>query len=1020
METTALPTGTVTFLLTDVEGSTALWEAAPEAMRAALARHDRLFESSVYAHGGTPIRPRGEGDSRFAVFASAPDAVAAALAIQRAFAAEPWPTLRPVKVRIGLHTGEAELRDGDYYGAAVNRCARLRGIGHGGQVLLTEAAATLARDRLPGDAGLLDLGTHRLKDLTRPERVFQLMAEDGPCDFPPLRALDSRPHNLPVVRSALLGRERELGQAGALLLRDDVGLLTLTGPGGTGKTRLSLQVAADSIERFADGVFFVSLAPIADPALVPSTIAQVLGVREMGGQSVLEGLKEYLREKQLLLVLDNFEQILEAATIVAELLAAGAGLKVLATSRAALEVREEHELPVPPLALPDPRRTPDPADLAGYPAVALFVERASATRPDFALSEENAAAVAEICARLDGLPLAIELAAARCRLLSPAAVLARLERRLSLLTAGPRDLPERQRTLRDTIAWSYDLLDVAEQRLFRRMGVFVGGCTLEAIEPVCDPDGELGIDLFDGVASLASKSLLRQDDVDGEPRFWMLETIREYALERLEERGETEEMRRRHAEHFVALAEESERGLEGREQSTWLARLDREHDNLRAALAWDAPMMSDRELRGRLAAALVYFWFMRGHYTEGRARLRQILRETDDLSMLTHAKAIYGAGFLARWQSEFRVADRLLDEALALYRVLGDPRGIGTTLLTLAFRAVHRGAFDRAVPMLEESLAISRAAGIQYNIARSLNNLGFCALSQGDLDQAKTCLDESLAISRAMGDETSASVRLSHLGEVHRAQRSFTRAAACLEESLELARRHDFPDEIARTSQRLGRLAYDLGNCHRARVHLHEGLSLSTKIGNRLQIVELLEVFAAVIARWGQPASAARLLGASEQIRQILEVPVPPYLRAGYERQVAELRDLLGEEQFGTVWADGRAMPIAEAVDYALSIQIEAPEIESTAPSASVSDVTPIAAQRARPSPLSGREAEVAALVARGLTNRQIAAELVIAERTAGSHVAHILDKLGFTTRAQIAAWAVERGLAGPDRRSPR
>ena len=407
-----LPSGTVTFLLTDVEGSTALWEQAPEAMRAALARHDELFEASVHAHGGAHIRPRGEGDSRFAVFASAPDAVAACIAMQRAFAAEAWPTPRPIKVRIGLHTGEAELRDGDYYGSAVNRCARLRGIGHGGQSLLSGSTTALVTGRLPDGAILTDLGEHQLKDLTQPERVTQVTVPDLPSEFPPLISLNARLHNLSIQPTALLGRDAAVAEVRALV---DTGarLVTLTGPGGTGKTRLGLRVAADLAERFDHGAFLVELAPITDPVLVPSTIAQVVGVRDLSGRPVLDALREYLRSRSLLLVLDNFEQILAAAPVVAELLASCPNLCVLVTSREPLHLRVEHEYAVPPLATPDPAHLPAPERLSEYAAVALFVERAAAVRADFAVSGENARAISEICARLDGLPLAIELGLVR-------------------------------------------------------------------------------------------------------------------------------------------------------------------------------------------------------------------------------------------------------------------------------------------------------------------------------------------------------------------------------------------------------------------------------------------------------------------------------------------------------------------------------------------------------------------------------------------------------------------------------
>jgi len=556
-----LPGGTVTFLFTDIEGSTTRWEQQSEAMRVALTRHDTLLRAAIHAHGGTVFKTMG--DSFHAVFRAAADAVAAAVDAQRRLQAESWEEIGGLRVRMALHTGAAELRDGDYYGTTLNRVARLTSIGHGGQILLSEATAALARDDLAAGVSLLDLGQHRLKDLTRPEHVSQVVPDGLPAAFPPLLSLDVRPHNLPTHPTALLGRERDVAWVRARLLRDDVRLLTLTGPGGTGKTRLSLQVAAEMIDQFADGVFFVALAPISDPGQVAATIAQTLGVREVPGRPVVESAQAYLSGKQMLLLLDNFEQILEAAPVVSDLLTAAPGLKILVTSRAALQLRGEHEEAVSPLALPDRRQAPEPAALSQYSAVALFIERARAIKADFAVTNENAPAVAEICHRLDGLPLAIELAAARTRLLTPQAVLARLERRLPILTGGARDLPARQQTLRNAIAWSYDLLSRQEQMLYRRLAIFAGGCTLEAAEAICDADGTLGLDpsagsgqaVLDGMSSLAAQSLLRQaDGPDGEPRYGMLETIREFGLEQLRASGEYDVVARAHADYYLTLA----------------------------------------------------------------------------------------------------------------------------------------------------------------------------------------------------------------------------------------------------------------------------------------------------------------------------------------------------------------------------------------------------------------------------------------------------------------------------------
>jgi predicted ATPase/class 3 adenylate cyclase len=585
----SMPIGTITFLFTDVEGSTGLWERVPDAANRALMRHDALIETCVTNHKGFVVRPRGEGDGRFAVFDQATDAVAGAAAIMRALAAERWPTPTPLRVRMALHTGQADLRAGDYYGSAVNRCARLRSIAHGGQALLSGTTFDLVRDALPPSLQLRDLGEHRLKDLSRPERVYQLVVPELPDEFSPLNSLNERRTNLPVQPTSLVGRDYEV-KAAAAFLRGETRLLTLTGPGGVGKTRLALQTGAELLDDFADGVYVVTLSAVTDPALVPATIAQTLRVAESDAQPPLETLKRWLKDRQILLILDNFEQILEAAPQIAELLMAAPRLKVLVTSRAVLHIYGEQELLVPPLALPDRRRNASVESLARNESVALFVTRAAALRAGFQLTADNAPAIVKICHRLEGLPLAIELAAARSKLFAPKELLAQLSNsRLKLLSGGAQNLPPRQQALRNAIAWSYNLLDPAERKLFMRLGVFAGGATLEAAEAVAAEmkiehdswsGGASDIEILDGLASLVDKSLLRQDEgVDGESRFVMLETIREYALEQLQAGGEANVLRQRHAGYFLLLAEQAEPELTGQLQEVWFNRLESEHDN---------------------------------------------------------------------------------------------------------------------------------------------------------------------------------------------------------------------------------------------------------------------------------------------------------------------------------------------------------------------------------------------------------------------------------------------------------
>ena len=614
------PSGTVTFLLTDIEGSTLLLERLGPAWGATLDAHHELLRSAIEGAGGQQVN--ASGDAVFAVFARPPDAVAAAAAAQRALAAAEWTKGVRLRVRMGLHTGEAERAGQDYAGLDVHRAARISAAAHGGQVLLSSATHALTERALPEGVRLRDLGEHRLKDLSRPERLHQLCIDGLPAEFPPPRTLDAWRDALPKQPTTFIGRERELAEARALL--EGSRALTLTGPGGTGKTRLALQVAAESCEAYRDRAVFVALATLEDPSLVASTIAAAIGVQEEAGRPILTSLTERLAGMEVLLVLDNYEQLLVAAPLVGELVAAGPGVRVLVTSRAPLRVAGEREYEVRPLALPNMSGAATPEELAESEAVALFVERARAIEPGFALGPENAAAVAAICAALDGLPLAIELAAARVRLLPPQAILERLGTSLPLLTGGPRDRPERQRTLRGAIQWSHDLLDPDGQTMFRWLAAFAGGWTFEAAEAICSPAGAAVLDTLETLDALVQHSLARRDDGTPEPRFRMLQTIREFGLERLAESGEESEIHERHAQFFLALAEEAAGELTGPGQAVWLDRLACDHDNLRAALRWSVD--ADRAETGLLIAAAIWrFWQLRDHLAEGEGWLTELL-----------------------------------------------------------------------------------------------------------------------------------------------------------------------------------------------------------------------------------------------------------------------------------------------------------------------------------------------------------------------------------------------------------
>ena len=773
-------------------------------------------------------------------------------------------------------------------------------------------------------------------------------------------------HNLPAPRTSFVGRDREIVEVKRALSMTR--LLTLMGAGGSGKTRLALEVATDCVGAYSYGVWLAELAGLSQGKLVPQAVAAALGVKERPGQPLPVTLGEFLRAKQTLLVVDNCEHLLEAtAALVDMLLDTCPRLRILATSREALDVTGEVRWIVPPLSVPEPQGRPSSEDssffegLEGYESVRLFIERAQAAKGDFEVTNESAPAVAEICWRLDGLPLAIELAAARIKLLPPGAMLERLGSRLKLVTGGARNLPERQRTLRGTIEWSYALLEEGERMLFARLAVFSGGRMLEAIEAICDAKGDLPVDTLDGVSSLLDKSLLRQEEgPEGEPRFVMLETIHEYARERLEASGEAEEIKRLHAEYFLALAEGAEPELTGPDQLACLQRLEAEHDNMRAALTWS--LEKEPETALRLAGMLAHFWEIRSDISEGsmwlEAALRQSGRPDTVTEAATRAKALSGAGTFAWHRGDYDKATALHGEALELYRQVGDDSGVAFSLMCLGAQYNDPGDYERAAPFFEEALALSRRIGDRRNIVVTLHNLADVERMRGDYERAKTLGMESMSLAREMEDKW----------------------------------------QLARIVVWVGLLTVFSGDEHDlAEGFLKEALMLSRELGNWMSGAYCLEGFAGLAGARGQGERAARLWGAAEALRKTIGDPLSSEGHLYFERSMVAARVQLGEAAWEAALAEGRAMKLEEAVEYALS-EDDSPMIASRTP-----EQTPATAPR--PSALTRREQEVAKLVARDLTNRQIAEELVLSERTVENHVRNILKKLRLSSRSEVAAW---------------
>ncbi|MDQ2915058.1 MAG: adenylate/guanylate cyclase domain-containing protein [Chloroflexota bacterium] len=860
---TELPQGTVTFLFTDVEASTSLLQRHPRAYPQAIALHHSILREAVQSAHGAVFETIG--DAVYAAFTRVEDAARAAVAAQRELADAAWQETGPLRVRMAIHVGDVELSDGHYFGPALYRCARLMALGHGGQVLLSAVAAGILADVPSGGLALRDLGEHRLKDLLRAERIFQLTGPGLDRDFPALRALDERPHNLPVARTTLVGRDTQLGELQPLLADQRNRLVTLTGPGGVGKTRLALELAARSTDAFVHGVYFVPLARVSDARLVPGAIADALSLRDAPGRSVEETLADYLREKRLLLVIDNFEHLLEAAPYVSELLATATHLQIVTTSREALRLTGEREFVVPPLEVVardfgKPHRR--------SPAVELFIERARDVRPDLEVSSEVTTAIESICDRLDGLPLAIELAAARVRVLAPDELLARLERRLPLLIGGARDAPARQRTLRETIGWSHDLLDEQERALFRQFSVFNGGCALQDAEAVLAV-GELQAgEVIGGLDSLVVKSLIRSDG----RRFAMLGVIREFAGEKLDASGRAEAARRRHAEHYKTLVSQLDPQLRSGEQLVALARIDAEIDNIRSALAWSVAARQ-RDLAVNLCVSMCWYWMLRSRNTEAQRWLGLVVPNLAGARDRETALALAWAGFLAYEEGRNADAFSLGDAGLAAARRSGDPATIVCAMLLFAPNRVVETDPETVDRLMSEAIEVATIRNESFWLAWVHSFVGDVRRAEGREDDALAHFASSIEFGRDSGDRFFVAQSLMNSAHIH------------------LKR----------------------GSVAMARDLWAEALIAFSSLENDWGVAYALIGFAGAAIAEDHAERATLLLGAVDGWFRGMGIQIQPTDRPAFDRYLGSAQARLSLTAFAAAWEEGQALSLRGA-----------------------------------------------------------------------------------------------------------
>jgi predicted ATPase/class 3 adenylate cyclase len=861
----------VTFLFTDIEGSTRLWEQQPERMQPALAHHDAIARSAVERNRGVVVKMTGDGIH--AAFDDPLDAVGATLQLQQALA-DPGATEGiALRIRCGLHAGVDERRDDDFFGRSVNRAARIMSAAHGGQILASEAVAALIRDRLPEGVTLHDLGCARLRDLASPERIFQIAHPQLQQEFPPLRSLEATPNNLPQQVTSFVGRERQLAEVKKLFAKTR--LLTLVGAGGIGKTRLSLQVAADLMDDFPDGVWFVELAPLTDEQRVPQAVASVLGVKEEPTRPMIEALLKHIKNRQALLVLDNCEHLVQAcAALAAQSLQAAPQLKVLASSREALRTAGEHVYAVPPLSLPEPREAITAESLTQFEAAQLFLERAVASQPAFEATDRNAAAIADICVRLDGIPLAIELAAARVRALPVDTIATRLSDRFRLLAGGDRTVLPRQQTLQALIDWSYDLLTKPERIVLRRLAVFAGSWALEAAEAVAAGGEVTERDVLDLLSRLVEKSLAVLEASGS--RYRLLETIRHYAQERLNEAGEGDAIRDRHLAFYLSLAESAGPKLVGPEQALWLARLDRERENLLLAHAWCDRAHDGAEIGLRLVHAVTRYWLNRGLLQLGeQLTMEALARPGAQAPSLSRCRSLFDAGQLECWM----------------------------------------GHYAEAMPYLEESLEVARALGDRARIAMVLQPLGMASLAQGTLYAAQAYLEEALSLAQELGDKRELAAALNGLAQVHRLNGDLDRAEPLYTRAVALARELNDRESIAIGLLNLAMVSISRGSAHLARGMLLEASMIAMEIGSKPVGQSVLDVAAGLAASCKDWERAARLFGAVEAQTTRTGIRRDPADESFLAPLMENARQTLAPTLFTQLEAAGRALAYEDAME---------------------------------------------------------------------------------------------------------